>query len=255
MRKLPLGVAVSTAVHAAAVAWIATRAVAHPPAPAFKAATPIEIVAVAPPPPTPPLPLDVVLLDDPPPAASQAPPSPRRSAPAITAPGPRGAEERPGPRSPTTTPAAGEPGSPGPTTSPKAHPWMAMRRGEVPHLALPTGRWDPLDHPPDGSAPELPRTTGILHESGRGSYESDQGGFLGRVNPDGTVKLRDKPSASIHLALPTPRSLGYAIADWYEAEKGPFGETTVMPGSKQIQLSMGTSTDPGDQAHPEHMLK
>jgi hypothetical protein len=132
---------------------------------------------------------------------------------------------------------------------------MAMRHGELPRLTLPAGRWDPLDHAPDGTAPELPRTTGILHESGRGSYESDQGGFLGRVNPDGTVTLRDKPSASIHLALPTLKSLGYVIADWYEAEKGPFGETTVMPGQKQIQLSMGTTTDPGDEAHSEHLLK
>jgi hypothetical protein len=130
-----------------------------------------------------------------------------------------------------------------------------MRRGEVPRLALPAGRWNDLDRVPAGTSPEKSRTTGILHDSGRGTYSSDQGGFAGKVNPDGTVTLRDNPSASIHVALPTLKDLGHSLADWYEAEKGPFGETTVAPMSKQIQLSAGTTTDPGDEAHPEHYLK
>src|SRR5439155_16493219 len=96
---------------------------------------------------------------------------------------------------------------------------------------------------------------GMLHDAGGGSYASDQGGFTGEVNRDGTVTLHDKPSASIHLALPSAKDLGRALAGWYEAEKGTYGETTEMPMSKQIQLSAGTTTDPGDEAHPEHSLK
>jgi hypothetical protein len=245
MRKLPLGVAVSVALHAAAVAWVGTHAFPERPREAESATTPIEVISIdaaAPPEPAiAPAAIDVALPDPLPPTAPTAPTSPSRS----RAHAPTGSIVVPGPGSAAET---------APQT-PARSPWLAMRRGEAPRLALPGGRWDLVDRVPEGTRPEKDRTTGILHDAGRGTYESDQGGFTGKVRPDGTVKLHDKPSASIHIALPSPKDLGRSLAQWYEAEKGTYGETTDMPMSKQIQLSAGTTTDPGDAAYPEHMLK
>lgn len=240
VRRLPLGVAVSTAAHAVAVLWVGTR-VFPPRVEAERApTTPVEIISVEPAPAAPPAPLDVALLDE-------------RSAS-------RASPERPPPRAPhahaateaIATPAAratddvvtsardatgGLPRAPAPL--------LSMRRGEPPRLALPTGRWDDLDHAPSGTGPEKPRSSGMLHESGGGTYQSDQNGFVGKVNPDGTVKLTDKSSFQIHLALPTPKDLGRAAAAWYESDKGPFGKEGDRSMADQIQATNGTPLDPG----------
>lgn len=261
MRKLPLGVAVSTALHAAAVVWVSARTVALSPPPEAATATPIEVIAIAPRPPADPIqpiaPIDVTLLDDPPASPSRSHAAPPSLVHPPSEPSRTPATRSPSASSPNPTAAIVVPGAgPAAETAPPARsPWLAMRGKEAPRLALPSDRWDPLDRVPAGTAPEKQRTTGILHPSGRGTYESDQGGFTGEVNPDGTVKLHDTPSASIHIAVPTLKDLGRAVAAWYEAPKGTYGETVEAPMSKQIHVSIGPATDPGDEAHPEHMLK
>ncbi|HEY0988412.1 MAG TPA: hypothetical protein VGD80_15215 [Kofleriaceae bacterium] len=245
MRKLPLGVAVSTALHAAAFIWVGWVS-ARPDAPATRRVEPsttaVEIIHRAPVPPAPEIePIEATLLD---------PPSPASTTPA-----------RPAPRSPSPSPAAivapgaGADAGSRAETAPTRSPLLTMRGKEPPRLALPAGRWDPLDRVPAGTAPEKQRTTGSFHNAGRGTYESDQDGFIGKVKPDGTVTLEDKPSASIHIALPSPKDIGRFIAQWYEAPKGDFGETVEAPMSKHLSVSIGPTTDPGDEAHPEHTLK
>ncbi|HMG57081.1 MAG TPA: hypothetical protein VK601_26460, partial [Kofleriaceae bacterium] len=85
--------------------------------------------------------------------------------------------------------------------------------------------------------------------AGRGGYASDQGGFTARVSPDGSLALTDSPSFDPHLALPSPRAIGRAVASWYESEKGTFGEGGDTSADKQLQLSAGPSVG---QSSPEH---
>jgi hypothetical protein len=125
---------------------------------------------------------------------------------------------------------------------------MAMRRGDVPRAALPSGRWDELDHAPRGTAPQTDLTTGLLRPSGGGSYEAEQGVFVGKVNPDGTVKITDRPNLNVHVALPSPRAFGHGLAQWYDSDKGPHGAEGDTAMAKQIQASPGSTTDPGDRS-------
>jgi hypothetical protein len=261
MRKLPLSVAVSTALHAAAVVWVAARPAARPVASPDAATTPIEVIPVAPAPEI--EPIEATLLDPPsaPPerrAALTAPPT-RPDPPRAPARPPSESPPSPSPSPSSSAPAAGAIVVPGagtsPETPPSRSPWLAMRGQDRPNLALPAGRWDPLDHAPAGTRPEKQRRTGILHESGSGTHETDQGGFTAKVNRDGSVELHDNPSASIRLALPSLKGIGRAISDWYEAPKGTYGETAEAPMSKYYQLSVGPTTDQGDEAHPEHIPK
>jgi hypothetical protein len=257
MRKLPLGVAVSTALHAAAVVWVAARPAALPAHAPDAATTPIEVITVAPAPEI--EPIEATLIDpfiDPPtaqpaPAAAAlpVPPSAPSKPPPSSAPPSSSA-----PRSPGAIVVPGA-GSAPETALPPRSPLLTMRGQDRPNLALPTGRWDALDNAPAGTAPEKRRTTGILHESGGGTHESDQGGFTAKVNRDGTVDLDDKPSASIHIALPSLKDLGRGLAQWYEAPKGTYGETAEAPMAKHYQLTVGPTTDQGDEAHPEHTPK
>jgi hypothetical protein len=235
VRRLPLGVALSTAAHAAAVVWVGTRAFPLRVQAEAASLTSVEIIAVDQPvaPAAPPAAIDVAVLDERPAAAvpAQATTSqrPRGGTEAIVVPGARGA--------PT-----GE--LPPRATEPHV-PLMAMRRGDAPRLTLPSGRWDALDHAPSGTGPEKRLTSGMLHESGGGTYQSDQGGFVGKVNADGTVKLTDKPSFHIHLALPSLKDLGRAAAAWYESDKGPSGKEGDRSMANQIQATNGTPLDPG----------
>lgn len=244
MRKLPLGVALSAAVHGAAVAWLATRASAPQITAGPPATTPIEIVAVDRPVVPPIVASDAAL------ALRDAPPVPRDVAaprPPATPPlPPRSAGTRAHPAAAIVVPGAGSADEAAPPQPPARSALMTMRGGEPPSMALPAGRWDDLDHVPRGTAPEKDLTTGILHESGRGTYRSDQGVFVGKVNPDGSVKLTDKPNLNVRLALPTPKSLGRALASWYERDKGPLGREGDTAMARQIQVTSGASTDPPD---------
>lgn len=251
MRTLRLAVAISAAAHAGAVVLVVRVALAPHASPEAVATTPIEIVAVdrpavAPVAPAVP-PLDVALVDDRPapvpqpaarpPIASRAPATHTPDEPAIAAPG------------------AGSAGETAPRPPPSPSGLMAMRRAEVPRATLRGGRWDDLDHVPRGTAPEKDLTTGALEESGGGTYKSEQGVFIANVSPDGSVKLTDHPNLNVHIALPSPRSLGRGLAQWYESDKGPNGAEGDTVMAKQIQLHAGAATDapaaPGT-AHADH---
>lgn len=158
------------------------------------------------------------------------------------------------PRRAITAPAMASERATGTETSPRAagsHPdrgsLLAMRRGEVPRLALPAGRWDDLDHPPRGSAPApAPAVSGLLHDAGGGAHRSDQQVFQADVAPDGSVALHDAPSLRVHVALPRPEALGRALADWYTSDKGVAGEDADTAMSKQIQMSAGSTAAVAD---------
>jgi hypothetical protein len=249
---LPLGVALSTAVHAAVVAWVATRA----PPPRRTAApadtTPIEIVTVDRPTTAPieaAVPVEVALADEPP----VPPPAARTHTPPVPPPAePRAEGQAPPPAAAITAPGvpgvsgAGSASEIAPRQPPARSAMMMMRRGDVPRAELPGGRWDDLDHVPRGTAPEKDLTTGILHESGGGTHTSDQGVFVGKVNPDGTVKLTDQPNLHVHLALPTPTSLGRGLSSWYDSAKGRFDAEGDTAMAKQVQVTSGATAGPVD---------
>lgn len=239
MRTLRLAFVVSAGVHAVVVVWLASRR----PAPRGVAQAPpgtpieIEIATVGPSPAG----LDVALIEAPPPGGPGRAPA---AAPLAS----RGAAPR-APGIDAARPGA-PPGPPGavehaPAHGPGRNPLLAMRRGEAPSAALPFGRWDSLDHAPRGTSPERVRTTGMLHESGGGSYRSDQGVFEVRVDPDGSVAITDRPNLQVHLALPSPRDIGRAAASWYTSDKGRFGKEgdTTMAG--QIQVSSAATSAVG----------
>lgn len=242
MRTLPLAVVVSAMVHAVVVAWLATRpASAARPDDGASAVTLIEIVTVDPPPAAPSADPEIELRLAPAaatPATAALPPSEPapRAAPARRPPGePAAVAARPG-RETAPPPATGETA---PARAPGLSP-LAMRRGGAPSAALPFGRWDALDHPPAGTAPERVAASGLLRESGGGSFRSEQSPFTADVRPDGTVAITDRPSFDIHLALPTPRLLGRALAAWYESDKGEHGNEGDTSASQQIQVSGGS---------------
>jgi len=230
-----------------AVGWIGTREPAPHARTDAAPPTTIEIVAVErPPAPATALaptvaPIDVVL------AVPDDPPLPQRPVARPSSP-PRA----PGPRTPDapamSVAGAGAVQETAPPSPAAPSPLMAMRRRELPRLALPSGRWDDLDHVPRGTAPEKDLATGKLHESGGGKRESEQGVFVARVSPDGSVKLTDRPNFHIHLALPSPRTLGRALARWYESDKGPQGADGDPALAKHIQVTSGSTTDPGDRS-------
>jgi len=243
----------SAGVHAAVVIWIGTRA--HDPhsARAPRATTLIEIVAVEPHAVSPAQPLDVAIVDDAP--VEPGPPATvaaRSAVPRAPAPGDHHdaiAVTTPGATTSPTSRAAGEPAPRRPADRPGL---LTMRRGDAARLATPSGRWDDLDHAPRGTVPEQDQKTGILRESGGGTRRSDQGVFVAKVNPDGTVKLTDRRNLHVHLALPSAGDLGRGLAAWYETDRGTYGEpldpAKVAPLSKDFHVTPGASTDSGDRA-------
>lgn len=250
MRKAPPGIVLSAAVHAALVAWVATRGFTPSLPSETTSTTPIEIeikiVVIDKPPIAPIVPMEDALAAEPPspPAVATArpptaPPTPSRSrAPSEHADGAIAA-----------LPGAGSADETAPRP-PARSSWMSMHRGDVPRPALLNGRWDDLDHVPRGTAPEKALTTGQLHESGGGTYKSEQGVFVAKVNPDGSVKLTDSPNLHVRLALPSPRALGRSLASWYDSDKGPYGAEGDTAMAKQLQVSSGATTDPADPVTP-----
>jgi hypothetical protein len=269
VRILPLAVAVSAGVHAAVVAWLMVRSPTRRPVDATATTTPIEIVTVAPaaaldvrrlePAIEPPAiaPRDTEPPDDDPSARRLTPrpatePTERPTAPppAIddartrTAARPRVSSSSAATAVDTARPADGQPIRPGEPA--RRNPLLAMRRGEVPRVALPAGRWDDLDHAPRGTGPARSASTGILQADGEGRTRSDQGGFTANVSRDGAAALTDQPSFQVHLALPSPKALGRALADWYESDKGPHGAEGNTAMARQIQLSPGATAQVSD---------
>jgi hypothetical protein len=190
MRKLPIAVALSAAVHGAAIAWVQTRPRPKPEAP--RTVTTVEIVEPAPPKPDE-EPVAVALLDD-------------HSVPAIsgTAAGVSHATSGTHRGHGAISTGAGHGETPaGPTGQPHS-PLMGMR-GQGHQLAwTPSAAFDaalaandkPIDVPPPPS--------GELKPSGNGTYTTDHGidgAFVGTVHRDGTVSIKDKPTVGdIHFA-------------------------------------------------------
>ena len=241
VRILPLAVGISAVVHAAVVALLATRSAAATRPAASPPPALIEVVTVDPAPEPEPLAVQLLAPAVEPPAPeppSVAPVAPR-SAAATRADPARRRDIVDAARSQTavapgrSTDAAPEP--------PKQPGLLAMRRGEQPRLALPAGRWDDLDRAPRGTAPERVATSGELREAGGGTYTSKQGVFDATVHADGTVELHDARNLNVHIALPTRRSLGRALASWYESDKGPTGQEGDTSMGKQIQVTAGSS--------------
>jgi len=256
VRKLPLGVVLSAAVHTAVVAWLATRVPTPSLAAEHPATTPIEIVTVDKPaaPSAPAVAIDVVLADEPPAPTAVIAPRPHAAPvpPPLAPASPVNPIESNHPATAAITvpgvPGAGSAGETAPDQPPVRSTLMAMRRGDVPRPVLPGGRWDDLDHVPRGTTPEKDLATGILHESGGGTYRSDQGVFVGKVSPDGSVKITDSPNLNVHLALPTPKSIGRGVTSWYNSDKGPSGAEGDTSLAKQIQATSGSTTDADDRS-------
>src|SRR5262249_40021163 len=85
---------------------------------------------------------------------------------------------------------------------------------------------------------------GELHDAGGGTHASDQGAFDLRVDRDGTAHVKDKPSADIHLIIPTAKQVGGEVAEWWEAPKGVYGETAEAPAAKHIKVIDGSEFSP-----------
>ena len=254
MRRWPVAVVVSAGAHAAVVAWLASRPRARPavepPAVAWIEITTVDRPAA---PPEADAPIDLALRDPPP----AAPPARlvTRAAPPSPPPAGRVTPSPAGAAVPRGVAGATEP--PGPAAGPRTDrpSLLAMRRGEVPRVALSLGRWD-IDHPPRGTdAVRDPPASGLLRATGGGSYRSEQAGFDATVHPDGTVALHDRPAASIHVAVPSLGDLGRAVADWYTSDKGGSGTEGDPALARQIQLSPGATvapSDPTDTAPKDH---
>lgn len=197
MRKLPIAVALSAAVHGAAIAWVQTRPRPKPEAP--RPVTTVEIVEPAPPPEDS-EPVAVALLDD------HSVPEVSATAAAVshaTAGNPHGrAAISRGTGTGTASTGTGE---------------TAAGKGDAPHSKFMEMRgkswqfgWNPsekfmaafdaYDKPPDLPPPP----SGELHASGNGEYTTDHGmdgAFVGTVHRDGTVSIKDKPTVGdVHFA-------------------------------------------------------
>jgi hypothetical protein len=240
VRKLPAGVVVSVAVHAAVVAIVHVIEPAPRPVPELPLVA-VELVPVelTPPPPTA---VERAALPEPAAAPAQessqppvAPPpaAPPRAAAAIST-GAREAVE--------VTPPGTDPGA---TPAPRS-PWFDLRRGRGPavDLRIPPGLFDGLANVPRGTDAARPVTpTGQLQESGGGRHRSDQGPFVATVAPDGGVTLKDRRNLGVRVVLPTPRDIANGISRWYYSDKGPDGQR----GERALEKAVGGSIDPGDR--------
>lgn len=250
VRKLPPVLAISAAVHAVALAWVAAYTPTPKPPVAVQPPTVIELVERARPPEV--VPIDVAFLDPPATAAVTAPSI------ASTSGRPQTSRARP-----PIAPSSGEAITTSTTTTEVAvatgpavrNPYLEMRRPGAPRpgragIELPRLEWNP--DMPAGPPPPRDETTGQLDPSGRGTYRSDQGPFVAKVAADGSVKIKDKRNLNIHLALPSPKDLGRAIADWYTDPNKPVGmlppdhiETTPYTTEEEWNRTHGTRVSGG----------
>jgi hypothetical protein len=83
-----------------------------------------------------------------------------------------------------------------------------------------------------------------LQPAGGGRYRSEKAGFTAEVHRDGTVKFSDKSNVDINLAVPKPRQLGHALADWYE---DPYAQTRDRERESRYRVPSGAVDDEEDQ--------
>lgn len=193
MRKLPIAVALSAAVHGAAIAWVQTRPRPKPEAP--RPVTTVEIVEPAPPPPPDDEPVAVALLDDHTVTAVSA------TAAVVSHATPATSHGHAAISTGTGTAATGT-GETAAGTGDHPHSKYMGMRGKSWQL-----HWDPSEafetafnaynKPPDIPPPP----SGELKPSGNGTYTSDHGAFTADVNRDGTVTIKDKPDVGdVHFS-------------------------------------------------------
>jgi hypothetical protein len=238
VRKVPLGVLLSVAVHAA----LGAAVYAYEP-------------AARPDPELPPVAVEIVPIEAQPLAVAAAAPEPESAPRPEPEPEPepaRKAAPPPAPAISTGTPRAAETAAPVETVDPSApqpprSAWFDLRGGRrtTVDLRLPPGHRDDLDRVPRGTdAAPVVAPTGQLHDAGGGSRRSDQGVFTAKVAPDGSVTLKDRRNLQVGLALPSPRSIGNGISRWYYSDKGPDGQR----GERALEKEVGGSTDAGDRS-------
>jgi hypothetical protein len=226
VRRLPLGLGISVAVHVTAVAWFATAGTARVmPAP-HPALVQVEIVAASQPEP---LAMAVTLLDQPAPptpdvAPAVAPPVVAHAAPPS---GPTPAAIRAGATtSGTEVVAPGAEPAPGAGSAGPRSRFLTMRGPRIENGL--SQAW--VDDMVANSKPLAPRVapSGELSPSGGGRHHSDQGTFRVDVARDGSAKITDAPNLRVHVALPSLRDVGNGLSKWAE---DPYGDTAV--GSRQ----------------------
>lgn len=203
MRRLPLGIAISVALHVGAVAWLATTGEARVlPAP-HREPVEVEIVPVAPEP----EPLAVAIVADPAPAAAAPAPVPARR------PAPR-AEARASVTGHDEVAAPSEPvvGPPGPRSA-----LMTMRGRGAPRIEHGLSDAFIADLAARGkpAPPEVPES-GQLAPAAGGRHTSAQGPFRVDVDRDGAAHITDGPNFHVGVAVPRPKDIGRAIAKWQE---------------------------------------
>ncbi len=243
VRKLPSVLAISVAVHAAAIAWMSTYTGDRRFPTDASPATSVEIIDVSPalPPVVEVAPVDVAFLDE---ATTAAVPE----LPAPSATPPRGrdrAKVAPGEAITAGPPSTEVAVATGPAVR---NPYMDMRRPGAPKVALPKFEWDP-DMAPEAPPPPDP-TTGQLHDSGNGTHRSDQGPFVAKIGKDGTVKLKDKKNFNIHFGLPSGKDVGKMIADWYLDPNKPVG--TLPPDHIEKAPILPGDDATGQDKKPDH---
>ena len=188
MRPLRVAIALSAAVHGAALGWVATRPPPKPEAPP-PVTTTVEIIPA--PPPAPEEPVAVALLDD----HTSVPTGPATAAATTHATGHGRHSISTGQGGRGETPATAG------TGTEQHSPLIGMRGGEHKQLS-----WNPTDkfndafaayeaaHPPDIPPPP----SGELQPSGGGTYTSDQPAFKVKIERDGTAHIEDKPDFEMH---------------------------------------------------------
>ena len=231
MRRLQLGVAISAVVHTAALAYVVTRSVTAQRV-VEPATTPIEVIDVPAPAPEA-APIEVAVLDpatiaalD---AASAAPPS--ASAPAQHA-GTASITTRERGASATGTSIIEQPATTEPTPGTSL---LSMRRPRV-DIALPSAKYDDLEHVPAGTNAEQDLTSGRLAPSGGGRYRSDEGVFVANVGADGSVKFKDSKNVHAQFAVPRVKNLGTGISAWLDDPNKPVG-SIGQPAHDKIALN------------------
>ena len=236
MRKpspIPLTIALSALVH------VGIFAVAQlvPEAPRRASAPPVTVELVPPVASTPipnqtDAPIDVVMLGpDEKPAAAPRPAI-------VAAPRSHHGEAQAPAAVAITVPGTAETGPP--SEPPARNPYLDMRRAPRPGTFV-RERWDDLENVPAGTAPQADISTGQLAPDGGGTYKSDRGPFVAKVDKDGSVKLTDKRNFNIHLTLPTAKDIGDMVQAWYYDPNKPIG--TLPPPHQPARRPSLTRAD------------
>ncbi|MEO8700330.1 MAG: hypothetical protein ABI867_09815 [Kofleriaceae bacterium] len=245
MQKLPVGVAISLAFHAVAIACVVGFVTAADDVPILdRQSVTVEVIDLAAVPSTPP-PMQVALLDDPPAAALPA----ELPAPRVVPSAKRDAIATPG----AATAVTAETGPPITTTEPVQPNRYYTMRGNAPRrvdLSIRPGFRDDLDHAPKGATPAREvEETGKLQPNGGGTYRSDEGVFTAKVARDGSVDLKDSKNLRIHVVL-SPRRVGKAVTDWAKREDKTPNDPDRVAVNNNRPVDKDTRPDHGQATVP-----